>query len=187
MQNKLVEKKFNIPDTPGMSSKAMKIHLGLYSGYVKRVNDIYEALEKGGDHMIDLRRRVGFEFSGVLLHEVFFSSLEGGPKSLPESTLRETIDRVYGSFDKFIATVKEVALQARGPGWTLVMWDKENNNLPIIWVADHEVGSLPLPVVAAVDMWEHAYLVDYLPSEKSQYVESYVNALNWEVCASRVQ
>ena len=181
-------KTFSIPKVDGISEKAMEIHLGLYAGYVKNLNAHYATLrslcEKGpGDPTVlsAVTRRIGFELAGVLNHECFFSALENGPSACTEgSPLHAQVIKQFGSFDGFVNGVKKTAEVMRGIGWVLVVHDKEKETLHIVWVSDHELGNVNLPVVLAVDMWEHAYLLDYVPAEKGSYVDAYLQAVNWK-------
>ena len=112
---------------------------------------------------------------------------EGGTQPLAEDTaLAQKAVAKYGSIDAFIAHVKTVA-GTRGIGWVVVTYDAVTDTLHTTFVADHELGNLSgLPVVLALDMWEHAYMVDKVPAEKMQYVDAFFANLNWNVVAKRV-
>jgi Fe-Mn family superoxide dismutase len=74
----------------------------------------------------------------------------------------------------------------RGIGWTVLYHDPKGKTVHTAWVGDHELGQLAgLPVILAMDMWEHAFMVDYLPSEKKQYIEAFLKNTNWKVVESR--
>ncbi len=191
-------KTFTLPELKGLSTKQIEVHLGLYAGYVKNINLIMETLagyasygEKAseGDKLAiaELRRRLGFEFDGMRMHEYYFEQLENGaaaPSS--DSALAQAATEKYGSWDGLIAHVKEVA-GTRGIGWVVVYQDQRANTLHTAFVSDHELGQLAgLPVILAVDLWEHAYMVDYLPAEKKSYVEAFLENVNWSVVESRM-
>ena len=182
---------FNIPKVEGISEKTMEVHLGLYAGYVKNLNLHYEALkileEQESKNMYvaptitALTRRISFELAGVMNHELFFEVLEGGPAELSKSgNLYDAIKKQYGSFDAFTDHILKMSVEMRGIGWVLVTYDKEREVLHALWVCDHELGNVNLPALLAIDMWEHAYLMDYLPAEKGKYAEVYLNAINWK-------
>jgi Fe-Mn family superoxide dismutase len=185
---------FNLPELKGLSKKQIDVHLALYEGYVKHTNLILEKIEKlrnedaeGNAYlMAELRRRFGFEFDGMRMHEYYFEQFEGGslrPQS--EGPLMDAADARYGNWDNFVAHVKEVC-GTRGIGWTVVYYDPAGRTLHTAWVNDHEIGQLSgLPIILAVDMWEHAYMVDYIPADKKTYVEAFLENVNWEVIEKR--
>lgn len=185
---------FTLPELKGLSKKQIDVHLALYEGYVKHSNLILEKIEKlreedaeGNSYlMAELRRRFGFEFDGMRMHEYYFQQFEGGAKEAKhDSPLQDAVKEKYGDWDKFIAHVKEVC-GTRGIGWTVVYYDPAGRMLHTSWINDHEIGQLAgLPILLAVDMWEHAYMVDYLPADKKSYVEAFLENVNWEVIEKR--
>lgn len=187
-------KTFTLPELPGLSEKQIKVHLALYEGYVKHVNLIAEkmAAVRSGELTLDpyivaeLRRRFAFEFDGMRMHEYYFSQFEGGATALnPESDLGRAATAKYGSIDGFISHIREVA-GSRGIGWVVVYHDTDANVLHTTFVADHEVGQLSgLPIVLALDLWEHAFMVDYVPAEKKNYIDAFFNNLNWSLVETR--
>ncbi|MBP9750059.1 MAG: superoxide dismutase [Candidatus Pacebacteria bacterium] len=186
---------FTLPDIKGLSKEQLTLHLGLYEGYVKHVNILHAQLNKlaqvGGKEetfaysISELRRRLGFEWNGMRLHELYFEALEGGAKMfLADSPLYIALTKQYGGFSQWLDIFHKVV--ARGPGWAILNYDPLSKQFFNTWVADHEVGQLAtLPALLTLDHWEHAYLVDYKPSEKGAYVDAYLNALNWETVAKR--
>ncbi len=185
---------FNLPELNGLSKKQVDVHLGLYQGYVKHVNLITEKIEamraadaEGNAYAVnELRRRLGFEFDGMRLHEYYFEQFEGGHQKQDEGNalFKAALDQ-YGARGGLVAQVKEVA-GTRGIGWVLVYYDPIGATLHTAFVNDHELGQLAaLPIILALDLWEHAYMVDYLPSEKNQYVAAFFDSLNWGVCEER--
>lgn len=186
---------FSLPELVGLSKDQVAVHLGLYEGYVKHTNLILETIQKlrtedaeGNAFQInELRRRLGFEFDGMRMHEYYFEQLEGGSAPVPEGALMEKASARYGSWDAFVAHLKEVA-GTRGIGWTVVYYDPSVDTLHTAWIDDHQLGQLSgLPIILAIDMWEHAFMVDYKPAEKKSYVEAFLANLNWHVAESRLQ
>ncbi len=181
--NKFEEKKFSIGTLKGISQKTIEEHLKLYSGYVKHLNLVHEVVENQNNPEYARRevyRRQGFEFGGVRNHEYYFESLEGGPEQLSDkSELYKKIVEWTGSFEKFIEIFKNLST-TRGVGWAMLGYDKKTEKLIQYWVDEqhfgHLVGVSPL---IALDMWEHSYVADYLPSGKKQYVEDFFANLNW--------
>lgn len=187
-------KTFNAPALVGISEKQIKVHLSLYEGYVKHVNLITEQIQKlkesGTDPYViaELRRRLAFEFDGMRMHEYYFEQFEAGPTAPSQnSALGSAAAEKYGSHDNFIAHIKEVA-GTRGIGWVVVYSDQRANTLHTVFVNDHELGQLAgLPIVLALDLWEHAYMVDYVPAEKKNYVDAFLANVNWGVIEKRFE
>lgn len=181
-------KTFDIPALDGLSPRAIEEHLGLYKGYVKHTNHILQELENVEDEYAkaEMRRRLGFEFAGMKNHEYYFAQFEGGAKQCPDSTLTSVAKSQFGSFDNFVAHIRAVA-GTRGVGWTMCYTNPSKDTLFCAWVDEHHIGGLvDLDIVLALDMWEHAYMLDYAPSEKKSYVDAFFSNLNWEVVAARM-
>ncbi len=188
-------KTFNIPAMKDISTKTNQEHLKLYAGYVKNANTVIEALEqfrndagisKNPDRdtymSSELNRRFAFEFNGIRNHELYFSSLEGGAKVLEdESAFKKAIGSEFGPFDAWLSSFKTLAM-TRGIGWAMLWYDRKSQQLIVSWVDEHHFGQLSdCTPILALDMWEHAYVADYQPSGKKQYVEDFFSNLNWAV------
>ncbi len=187
-------KNFDLPALAGISQKQVDVHLALYQGYVKHTNLILEKIEKlraedpaENAYVInELRRRLGFEFDGMRMHEYYFDQLEGGAMTVDVSGAFATLAITkYGSWDGFISHLGEVA-GTRGIGWVVVYRDGET--LHTAFVNDHEIGQLSgLPIMLTIDLWEHAFMVDYIPAEKKTYVDAFLSNVNWSVVEARAQ
>lgn len=200
------EQKFNLTDLKGISAKQLEVHLGLYGGYVKHVNllreKVHELEEKdlpapsearqadkeGTGYLIaELRRRLGFEWNGMRMHEYYFEQWEEGAREADaNSALTKALSEKYSDLTGFLDHFKTIGGGTRGIGWTILYFDSKGNTPHTAWVSDHEVGQLAgLPVILALDMWEHAYMVDYTPAEKKKYIEAFFQNLNWSVAEKR--
>ncbi len=186
-------KTFSLPELTGISQKQVDVHLALYQGYVKHTNLILETIEKlrtegasENAYLInELRRRLGFEFDGMRMHEYYFDQLEGGAQSITSGTFATLAEEKYGGWNEFIAHLGEVA-GTRGIGWVVVYYDNVANTLHTAFVNDHELGQLSgLPIMLAIDLWEHAFMVDYVPAEKKTYVDAFLSNVNWSVVEAR--
>ena len=182
-------KTFDIPKLIGISEKTIEEHLKLYKGYVNNSNLVLNKIkeyEKSGIEnayiLSELHRRFAFEFGGMRNHEYYFSSLSGGAKILKESSsLFKTITQDGTSFDIWLENFKALAM-TRGVGWAMLYYDKQTDKLISQWVDEQHIGHLVgLSIVIALDMWEHAYYLDYIPVEKKEYIENFFENLNWEV------
>lgn len=187
---KFEERKFAIPELKGISAKNIEEHLKLYAGYVKNANSIIEKIPEyetwaEKDPFVtyftsELSRRFAFEFDGMRNHEYYFASLEGGAAPLSDGPLMQAIKENFGSYDAFLSRFKAVAL-TRGIGWTVLYHDKHSNQLLIQWIDEQHLGHLTgLSWILGIDMWEHAFVADYQPSGKKQYVEDFFSNLNWK-------
>ncbi|MBI5138316.1 MAG: superoxide dismutase [Candidatus Vogelbacteria bacterium] len=181
------EKKFQVGPLEGLSSRQIEEHLKLYGGYVRNCNLLIEKItlessKESSDALMlsELRRRLGFEFNGMRLHEIYFDSLQGTPSSALPADLILIINEQFRTIDNLISEIKKMALM-RGIGWVLLLKDKVSGSLLLNWVSDHEIGHLAgARVVLALDVWEHAYLLDYLPGERTKYVDAFFKNLDWE-------
>ncbi|MEI8061888.1 MAG: Fe-Mn family superoxide dismutase [bacterium] len=187
------ERKFAIGDLTGISAKTIEEHLKLYSGYVKNTNLIIDSIssmsadaEKNALAISEAQRRFGFEFDGMRNHEYYFEQLEGGAKPLSsESELGKSIATEWGSFDTWMSRFKTLAM-TRGVGWAILYKDQTNGRLVHAWVEEQHLGHLTgLKVILALDMWEHSYMLDYVPSEKKKYIDAFFTNLNGSVVESR--
>lgn len=185
---------FDLPELKGLSEKQVSAHIGLYEGYVKNINHLREQIhdleatdkEKYAYAVMELRRRLGFEFNGMRMHEYYFKQFVGGSSDPDENdALSLALKEKYGDREKFMEHFTTVGM-TRGIGWTILYADPKGGTIHTAWVADHELGQLGgLPIILAMDMWEHAFMVDYLPSEKKQYIESFFANVNWEKVSAR--
>ncbi|MBP9710966.1 MAG: superoxide dismutase [Candidatus Pacebacteria bacterium] len=184
---------FNIPELDGISKKSIEEHLGLYAGYVKNFNDMSALLteyaqdaEKNAHAISELVRRRSFEFGGMRLHELYFSQFEGGPAPLAaDSPLMKQIETEYMKQDHLVGYLTAIA-KMRGPGWALLYWDPVAKQFLTGFSGEQHQGHFAtLPVILALDVWEHAFLLDYGASGKGKYIEAFFKNLNWGVIAQR--
>ncbi len=185
-----LEQTFNLPELRELSAHQIAAHLALYQGYVKntnalmaQINELKADAARNALPPAELKRRFGFEFNGMRLHELYFEALGGTGKV--GSALADALAAQFGSFEAWKAEFTAIGLM-RGIGWTLLVHDAKTNVFHNVWVSDHEVGHLGgLPVMLAMDVWEHAYLLDYLPAERGKYIAAFFDNLRWDVCESR--
>lgn len=188
------EQTFKLPELKGISQKQLDVHLKLYGGYVKNLNLLLATVaayqntndEGGAFAVAEMRRRLAFEFDGMRMHEYYFSQWEEGPNT-DASVLQKALAEQYGSFENWMTHFKAVGM-TRGIGWTTLYFDATVNTFHNAWVGDHELGQLVgLPIILAMDMWEHAFMIDYAPSDKKKYIEAFFDNLNWSVMEERLK
>jgi superoxide dismutase, Fe-Mn family len=195
--NIYIEQKFTIPELKGISAKTIEEHLKLYAGYVKHTNLILQKIDELSKTPEDvtaniytigeLKRRLGFEFGGMRNHEYYFEQFEGGFKDIDtESTLYKKILETWGSYDVWLNEFKTLAM-TRGIGWAFLYLDEKSDNLINTWVGEQHEGHLTgLKPILTLDMWEHSYMLDVVPSEKKKYVEAFFENVNWGVVEGMV-
>jgi Fe-Mn family superoxide dismutase len=186
-------KKFDIPTLDGISQKTMEEHLGLYAGYVKNFNAISAMMpeyakdsEKNAHTLSELIRRRSFEFGGMRLHELYFSQFEGSATPLnPESALAKQMTSEYHKVEWFIEMFRAIAMM-RGPGWAVLYWDGQAKQFLTGFSGEQHQGHfVTLPIIIALDVWEHAFILDYGAQGKGKYVDAFFKNFNWGVAEKR--
>ena len=194
------EQKFKIPKVEGISQKTIDEHLKLYAGYVKHANIIEATIKEmskytgpdtpmpdGTTYAInEMRRRFAFEFNGIRNHEYYFEQLEDGPnRGNAESLLAIQIKKDFGSAEIWFEEFKKICL-TRGIGWAILYYDKKTDRLLNAWVDEQHLGQLnALTFIYGIDMWEHSFMIDYVPADKKKYVDAYLMATNQAVIEKR--
>lgn len=182
---------FDLSGVQGLSKKAIDLHLGLYKTYVEQLNKLLEQSpqQAAGNAPLELdgyNRRFAFEFNGVALHELFFEQLVGKhrqPRS--DGALVEALHEDYGDFTGWRASVEALA-KTRGVGWVLTLRERGEERLHNCWVDLHH---LHMPancdVVFALDLWEHAFMLDFTPAQRTDYVKIILDNVDWAVVERR--
>lgn len=178
----------------GISDKTLEVHLGLYAGYVKNTNllnekviELTETGKSGTPEYSELKRRYGFEYNGMRLHEYYFGNLKPGGSELKESSkLGKLITENYSSLDVWRNDFAKVG-SMRGVGWAILFQDPITKALSNHWITLHEEGNIAgfVPILV-MDVWEHAFLLDYKPAERPKYIEAFFSNIDWSVVDSRL-
>jgi Fe-Mn family superoxide dismutase len=187
-------KQFDLSGLNGISDKTLEMHFTLYAGYVTNTNKITEQLEeivKGGQAAgtnlayAELTRRLGFEYSGMILHEYYFGNMKKQASAQPSGDLKSALEGNFGSVDNFLADFKAVG-GLRGVGWAVLFHDPAANKLSTQWITLHQDGNpAGFKPLLVLDVWEHAFLLDYKPSERAKYIDSFLSNVDWDVVAAR--
>lgn len=176
----------------GFSDQALKTHFTLYQGYVTNANKIIASLnllldagKADAPEFAELKRRFGWEFNGMRLHELYFGQLKNGGAELPAGqSLAKKITADFGSFEKWQKDFRATGMM-RGMGWAILYYDAVAKKLLNVWINEHDLGHLatcqPLLVM---DMFEHAFIIDY-GLKKTDYIEALSQAVDWTVVADR--
>ncbi|BDA65372.1 superoxide dismutase [Actinomyces capricornis] len=177
---------------PHISGRIMELHHDKHhAAYVAGANAALEALaaarESGDLGAINLwEKNLAFNLAGHTNHTVFWKNLSPNGGGQPEGELAEAIKDSFGSFEKFKAQFAAAALGIQGSGWAVLAYDTISGKLVIFQVYDHQ-SNLPLGAVPLflVDMWEHAFYLDYL-NVKADYVAAIWNIANWQDVSERL-
>jgi superoxide dismutase, Fe-Mn family len=170
----------------GISEDQIAQHWALYEGYVKNVNVLNERaaelVSKGdfGPVFAELKRRLGYEYDGMILHEHYFGVLKPGRKLPGEGAeLSKHFKRCFGGFDAWKREFTALG-KMRGIGWVILYLDPREKVLSNHWIGMHEqghpAGYLPILVM---DVWEHAYMVDWGADGRPQYVQTFLDNVDW--------
>lgn len=171
----------------GISDAQMEVHFGLYAGYVTNTNKVNELLaemskngQAGTPVWAEVNRRAGWEYNGMRLHELYFGNLYPGGKGAPGPKLKKALEKTFGSFEVWKSDFLACGTM-RGIGWAILYRDPISNVLSNHWITEHDLGHpagfTPLLVL---DVFEHAFMVDYRPAERKKYIEAFFENVNWD-------
>jgi Fe-Mn family superoxide dismutase len=174
--------------TKGLSDQLLKNHFTLYQGYVTNTNKVADALAamaKDGKtatpEYAELKRRFGWEFNGMRLHEYYFENIVKDGKAIDKnSNLYRKIVSEFGSYENWEKDFKATGAM-RGIGWVILYYDPLEGRLFNTWINEHDVGHLcgAMPIII-MDVFEHAYMIEY-GLKKADYIEAFFKAIDWTV------
>lgn len=180
-------------DLAGISENQIAQHWKLYEGYVAQSNALRTELEqlrkdgKGGTPAYaDRRRRFGFEYNGMVLHEYYFGNLKAGVAAPAEgSELRKALIAQFGSFEAFLDDLAKCGA-TRGIGWAALFMDPATGDLTNHFIQLHEDGNVAgfVPLLL-MDVFEHAYMVDFAATARPDYIKAFFENVNWSVVERR--
>ncbi len=177
----------------GFSDNLLNTHFTLYKGYVTNTNKLFDSLAamvKDGKaatpEYAELKRRLGWEFNGMRLHEYYFENLGGKAALNPEGKLGKLLAADFGSYDAWLQDLKGTATM-RGIGWTILYQDIVGGRLFNQWINEHDVGHpagcQPLLVL---DVFEHAFITDY-GLKRADYIEAFLKNVDWKAVEARLR
>jgi Fe-Mn family superoxide dismutase len=191
-------KRFDLGGLRGISDRTLEMHFRLYEGYVRETNILNEkiadlvvrgAVDADKFTMFsELKRRLGFEYNGMVLHEYYFANLrkDGGGEPANASAFRTAAEEGFGSFEAWRNDFTDVG-NMRGVGWAITYLDRAHGRLSNNWITLNEVGHISgFKPVLVMDLWEHAYLLDYKPRERSLYIETFFSNVDWASVEARM-
>ncbi len=182
----------NLHGMAGFSDTALNNHFKLYQGYVTNTNALLTILKElaadgkqKSPQYQEIKRRFGWEFDGMRLHELYFGNLGGQNTKLdPNSGLAKQINNDFGSFDGWKKDFMETGM-LRGVGWSVLYFDPVSNRLFNTWIGEHDIGHLAggKPILI-MDVWEHAFMTDY-GLDRMAYINAFFSNINWDVVTKR--
>ena len=182
----------NLLGLKGFSDQLLKNHFTLYQGYVtntgkltESLNALAEAEKTAAPEFAELKRRLGWEWNGMRLHELYFGNLKkGGEKINQGSELFEKITEAFGSWEKWEKDFRAAGLM-RGIGWVILYYDPIERKLFNVWVNEHDAGHLSggLPLLV-MDVFEHAFMIDY-GLKRADYLNAFFEAIDWSAVINR--
>jgi Fe-Mn family superoxide dismutase len=190
------QKEFNLSGLNGISDKTLEVHFGLYGGYVKNTNLLNEQLvslihdgKSATPAYAEMTRRLGFEYNGMVLHEWYFGNMTssgGGADVAESSALGKAIGESFGSIDVWRQDFTAIG-SMRGVGWAVLYLDPASGRLSNHWITLHEDGNIAgFKPIVVMDVWEHAFLLDYKPAERPKYIEAFLSNLDLGVAEQRL-
>jgi Fe-Mn family superoxide dismutase len=182
---------FDLAGVQGLSKKAIDLHLGLYKTYVEQLNKLLEQSPQRSAGAAPLaldgyNRRFAYEYNGVALHELFFEQLAGKHRQRKsDGDFAEALQQGFGDFTGWKTSVEALA-KTRGVGWVLTLRERGQERLHNCWIDLHHLN-MPAgcEVVFALDLWEHAYMIDFTPAQRADYVKIILDNVDWPVVEQR--
>jgi len=192
-------KQFDLSGLNGISDQTLETHFKLYNGYVNETNRLTEhIMEFLKDGKVDqeempayseLKRRFGFEYNGMVLHEYYFDNMTKHGSGDPErnSAFARAAVSSFGSYDTWKADFASVG-KMRGVGWAICYQNPMNGQLSNHWITLHEVGNVAgFTPLLVMDVWEHAFILDYKPSERAKYIDAFFSNIEWTKVEHRLK
>jgi Fe-Mn family superoxide dismutase len=188
-------REYSLYELEGFSSRAVAVHLALYRAHVETVNRLLTA--KAVEQLDGKRNRepsaarvandFAFEYNGMVLHELFFEGLTSalGTYPRPDGAFARAAERSFGNLEAWKKDLRALAATPR-PGWALCVLDRSTRRVFNVWIDLHELG-LPAHTepVLVIDLWEHAWIGDFEPGERDDYVELMLTQTDWDVVEKR--
>lgn len=177
----------------GFSETILKNHFTLYQGYVTNTNKVLDTLNQmlkegktATPEFSELKRRLGWEFNGMRLHEYYFENLGGKSGINKEGKLAKKMAEDFGDYATWEKDFRAVGAM-RGIGWAVLYQDSTNGRLINFWINEHDVshpaGCNPLLIL---DVFEHAFMLDY-GLKRADYIEAFFKNIDWSAAEARLK
>ncbi len=177
---------------PVISKELLALHHDMHHrSYVENANKILEKLDKAREEGSDIEfgskyKALSFNVGGHVLHSLFWENL--GPvtgETGPSEALRKALVDEYGSMEKFMLEFSDTALKVEGSGWAALTYCRKTKRLIIMQIEKHNVNIYPMfSILLVLDVWEHAYYVDYL-NKRGEFIDKFWEIVNWDEVSKR--
>ena len=198
--NSYQPRQFNLSGLKGISDQTLEMHFKLYEGYVKETNNLTQRITdfiKDGNvdqeempAYSELTRRLGFEYNGMVLHEYYFDNLQSGGGTgdpVKTSQFAKAAEATFGSYEIWKADFVGIG-KMRGVGWAICYQNPANGRISNHWITLHETGNVAgFNPILVMDVWEHAFLLDYKPAERPKYIEAFFSNIHWNAVEDRLK
>lgn len=178
---------------PYLSEEQVKIHHQKHhQAYVNGANSILQKLEKAREERLEIDmkgtlKELSFNIGGHVLHSLFWGNLApAGKGGSPEGVLLQTLEKEFGSFERFKKEFTQSALSVEGSGWSALSYCKLTQRPIIMQIEKHNVNVYPMfRILMIVDVFEHAYYIDY-KNDRAKFIEAFWNIVNWNEVSKRL-
>ena len=189
---------FDLSDLTGISNETLAMHFKLYEGYVTNTNVLNQRIaDLIGSGTLDptqsaafseMKRRFGFEYNGMVLHEYYFENMQKhgtGDPSTGDQFVNAAADS-FGDYDVWKADFVNTG-KMRGVGWAATYQDPSNGAISNHWINLHETGNVAgYKPILIMDVWEHAFIKDYAPVDRPKYIEAFFSNIDWNTVSGRL-
>jgi len=179
--------------TPGFSEALLKNHFTLYQGYVTNINkllaigdEMVKAGKGANPEFAEIRRRLGWEFNGMRLHEYYFENMGAGSKLATGGKLAAKLTESFGGYEGWEKDFRATGAM-RGIGWAALYQDTNSGKLINFWINEHDTGHpAGCTLLLIMDVFEHAFMLDY-GLKRADYIEAFFKAINWNAVEARLK
>jgi Fe-Mn family superoxide dismutase len=177
---------------PGFSETLLKNHFTLYQGYVTNTNKVLDTLDgllkdgkAGTPEYAELKRRLGWEFDGMRLHEYYFENLGGKTPIDQGGRLAQMMAKSFGTYENWEKDFKATGAM-RGIGWAVLYQDPASGRLVNFWINEHDAGHpAGAKPILIMDVFEHAFMLDY-GLKRADYIGAFFSNINWQAVEQRL-
>ena len=169
----------------GISRETIEAHYKLYEGYVNKRNEIMAKLAEIDlasanqvySEVRALKVELSFALGGIKNHEIYFGHLGGGGGD-PDGAIAKLITRDFGSTAAWRADLKATGMAGRGWAWTAYDWD-EGRLFNYVGDAQNTFPIWNATPLVALDVYEHAYFIDF-QTDRASYIDAFYDNLDWD-------
>jgi len=177
----------------GFSETLLKNHFTLYQGYVTNTNKVLDTLDRmlkdgktGSPEFAELKRRLGWEFNGMRLHEYYLENLGGKGAIDKGGRLAKKLAEAFGSYEAWEKDFKATGTM-RGIGWAALYQDSQSGRLINFWINEHDVSHpAGCSLILIMDVFEHAFMLDY-GLKRADYIEAFFKNIDWKAAEARLK